>query len=115
MPHRAKLGSFDSSVHNLHNRYVAPADSTAYLDAQRQEFELVNEVCMLLFDEWCDRRNVVALTYLMHGWPIVGCDVVMVRRLLRSLRELEKYHYDALAEREILLLSLLWKHVSHWE
>jgi hypothetical protein len=68
---------------------------------------------MSLFDGWCERRNVTALAYLMHAWPMIDDDVFLIRRLLQSLRELEKYHQDALLESEVVLITLLWKSLSN--
>jgi hypothetical protein len=48
----------------------------------------------------------------MHAWPMIDDDVFLIRRLLQSLRELEKYHQDALLESEVVLITLLWKSLS---
>ncbi|WP_109477888.1 hypothetical protein [Paraburkholderia sp. C35] len=84
-------------------------------DSKSQGLSLVDEVCMILFDGWCERRNVTALAYLMHAWPLVDDDVLLVRRMLQSLRELEKYHPDALLENELVLVGLLWSSLAAWE
>lgn len=81
-------------------------------EAQSQGLVLIDEVCLELFDGWCEQRNVVALAYLMHGWPLIGNDVSLVRRLLQSLRELERYHRDALLEKDVVLLSVLWDELA---
>lgn len=74
-----------------------------------------NEVCLVLFDGWCERRNVTALAYLMHAWPLIDDDEFLIRRLLQSMRELEKHHRDTLLDSEIVLIELLCNELSDRE
>jgi hypothetical protein len=30
----------------------------------------LNELCLALFDGWCERRCVISLANLLHGWPL---------------------------------------------
>ena len=30
----------------------------------------LNELCLALFDGWCERRCVIPLANLLHGWPL---------------------------------------------
>lgn len=91
------------------------ASEIPYLDTKSQQLEFANEVCMALFDGWCERRNVVALAYLMHSWPLTGKDLSLIRRLLQSLRELEEHHLDSLLDADVVLLSLLWENFGAYE
>jgi hypothetical protein len=43
----------------------------------------------------------------MYAWPVLGNSPVVVRRLLQSLRELKKYHHEALQGNELALLNSL--------
>jgi hypothetical protein len=86
---------------------TCPADGTPHLDATCQRWAFVEQICLTLFDRWCEQRNVLALAYLMHGWPLAGDDPSLARRLLQSLRELWKYHQEALLSEDAALLSLL--------
>lgn len=47
--------------------YVPPKAS----HGKTQHLALVENICLTLFDRWCERRNVVALAYLLHRWPLV--------------------------------------------
>jgi hypothetical protein len=64
-------------------------------------------MCLALFDRWCEQRNVLALAYLMYGWPLAGDDPSLVRRLVQSLRELGEHHHEALLSEEHALLGLI--------
>jgi hypothetical protein len=68
---------------------------------------LVDEVCLMLFDRWCERRNVIALGYLMHRWPLPEDSESLTGQLLRSLSELREYHPGALFSEERALLNLV--------
>jgi hypothetical protein len=69
---------------------------------------VVESICLALFDRWCERRNVMALAYLMHGWPVLADTPSMARRLLRSLRELKEHHSEVLSSEEIALLDVIF-------
>jgi hypothetical protein len=43
----------------------------------------------------------------MYGWPLMGDDPSMVRRLVQSLRELGEHHQEALLNEDAELLRLL--------
>ena len=79
----------------------------SHLDAKRQNLTLTEEVCLKLFDRWCERRNVLALAYLMHGWPLANDTPSLATRLLQSLRELKEHHPEVLLSEERALLGLI--------
>jgi hypothetical protein len=110
-----KLTSLVFSAHGVPRRQQAPASTGVFPDTKSQDLSFADEVCMILFDGWCERRNVTALAYLMHAWPLIDDDLLLRRRLLQSLRELEKYHQDALLENELVLIGLLWNSLAAWE
>jgi hypothetical protein len=87
---------------------IRPADGRSHLDVEVQRFAFVERICLTLFDRWCHQRNVLALTYLMHGWPLTRNDPSLVRRLLRSLRELGEFHHEALLSEEAALIGSLF-------
>lgn len=65
----------------------------------------INQACTALFDRWCERRNVIGLTYLMSAWPLLAENSAVVRRLLMCLTELRKYHTDCLFDEELGLVD----------
>ena len=83
------------------------ADGMPPLDAKSQRLAFVEEICLTLFDRWCEQRNVLALAYLMHRWPLTGSDPSLVRRLMQSLRELGERHHESLRNEEVVLVGLL--------
>ena len=115
MSPNTKLTSLVFSAHGKPRRQHTPANTGVFPDRKSHDLSFADEVCMTLFDGWCERRNVTALAYLMHAWPLIDDDVLLIRRLLHSLRELEKYHQDALLENELVLIDLLSDSLSAWE
>jgi hypothetical protein len=58
--------------------------------------EDIDRLCCQFFDDWCERRGVLPLAYLMHAWPMPDkCDKT-IDRLLRTLKELRQYHPEFL-------------------
>ena len=58
----------------------------------------VDDLCITLFDRWCERRELLALTYLLHAWPLFASTRPPLRRLSATLRELLTFHANALDE-----------------
>jgi hypothetical protein len=56
----------------------------------------LNELCLALFDGWCERRCVIPLAYLLHGWPLVDATQWSFNRLRDNLRDLECWHLSDL-------------------
>lgn len=77
------------------------------MDAKSQRLAFIEQICLTLFDQWCEQRNVLALAYLMYGWPLTNDDPSSVRRLLQSLRELGEHQHETLPSEEIALIDLL--------
>ena len=48
----------------------------------------IDQGCLALFDLWCERRSVIKLAYLMHGWPMSAPAPSRIASLSSSLREL---------------------------
>ena len=83
------------------------AEVVSHHDAQVHSLAFIEEICQTLFDRWCERRNVVALAYLMHAWPLLVGGPHVVKRLLQSLRELKEHHSGLLLREERTLLRLV--------
>jgi hypothetical protein len=57
-------------------------------DGQSALTAQIDRGCLSLFELWCERRSVIELAYLMHGWPMSTPAPSRVARLSSSLREL---------------------------
>ena len=69
--------------------------------------EQINAICLRLFDIWCQRRSMTALTYLLHCWPLMDSRPATIRRLEKTLSELRRTHLEAIdAEAEQALFKL---------
>ncbi|KAA1004052.1 hypothetical protein FVF58_33490 [Paraburkholderia panacisoli] len=67
-----------------------------YLSERENSIEQVNEMCLHLFDLWCESRSVVPLTHLLRGWPLTNSEPEALRRLGNALRDLRRQHlHDA--------------------
>jgi hypothetical protein len=69
-----------------------------YLSEPENVVEEINLFCMRLFDTWCESRNVMALAYLMHCWPMTESTPQALRRLGETMRDLRRYHADQIEE-----------------
>jgi hypothetical protein len=56
----------------------------------------VDHACRLLFDRWCQERNIIPLTYLLHSWPVANTGRDPLKRLAETLRELNKLQPEIL-------------------
>lgn len=68
----------------------------AELAEYRNAVESIDEICLHLFDQWCESRSVTPLAYLMHCWPLTDRRAPSVKRLCETLWELGRQHPDAL-------------------
>ncbi|MFT0172208.1 hypothetical protein ACLKMY_24910 [Paraburkholderia mimosarum] len=68
--------------------------------AEPDSLEDIDRLCIQLFDNWCERRSVLPLAWLMHAWPILKAAPLAMTRLLNSLHELREFHPDALGEED---------------
>ncbi|RKR37705.1 hypothetical protein [Paraburkholderia sp. BL17N1] len=66
---------------------------------------VANDVCIVLFDRWCERREITPLIYLLHAWPFLPSASHPVRALSRALSELAKCHSEALDDQERELIA----------
>lgn len=82
------------------------------LPAHEAAVESVNDICMRLFESWCETRAIVPLAYLMHCWPLLDICEASIRRLAETLEELEKFHPETLGEGEVQLLRRLGSHAG---
>ncbi|MGF7000530.1 hypothetical protein [Paraburkholderia sp. GAS32] len=101
------LSLVDLPVRNEPRPQAHPAEELLHPDAKRQRLVVIEQICLTLFDQWCERRNALALAYLMYGWPLTNDDPSLIGRLLQSLRELAEHHRETLLHEETELLGLL--------
>jgi len=64
----------------------------------REDTNEINQLCLRLFDGWCERRCVIPLAYLMHAWPIPTASPLARIRLQSTLRDLKQSHADSLTQ-----------------
>jgi hypothetical protein len=68
----------------------------------------LNNLCLALFEAWCERKCIIPLAYLMHCWPLVDATPGSYSRLYASLQTLKQWHSDSLSsEDHELILHLL--------
>jgi hypothetical protein len=56
----------------------------------------IESVCSRLFDDWCERRALTPLCYLLHAWPLTFQSYEQLCRLYCTLRELLTSEPDCL-------------------
>ena len=77
------------------------------LSERENAVERINAICLRLFDIWCQRRSVTALTYLLHCWPLMDSRPATIRRLHKTLSELRRTHLETIdVEAEQALFEL---------
>lgn len=108
-PARSNQRAVDCSPCREEHQQARPVDAMPYPDTTNQHLALTEKICLTLFDRWCEQRNVVALAYLMHGWPLPGNAALQTKRLLQSLRALKEHHHEALLSEELALLGSLFE------
>lgn len=62
--------------------------------------EKIDQLCLALFDGWCERRSVIPLAYLMHAWPLLTSVAPARTRLSNVLQELQWFHPESLTPDE---------------
>ncbi|WP_207004955.1 hypothetical protein [Trinickia mobilis] len=72
------------------------SESMFTVDLKRGDANEIDQLCLRLFDSWCERRSVIPLAYLMHAWPIPAASPLATIRLQRTLRGLQQFHDDCL-------------------
>jgi hypothetical protein len=56
----------------------------------------VDDLCITLFDRWCERRELTPLVYLLYAWPFFPSTSQAVETVSATLRELLIFHAEAL-------------------
>jgi hypothetical protein len=49
----------------------------------------------VLFDWWCERRELAPLLYLSHAWPLLPTTPHPVRLVCSALRDPSRFHREA--------------------
>lgn len=94
----------NSKIASLFTAVRAPdvSDGAAHLRKQ------VDDLCILLFDRWCERREITPLLYLLHAWPLLPSTPHPARLVCSALRDLSRFHREALDnEDQELIASIL--------
>lgn len=72
---------------------------------KQDDADEMDQLCLYLFDGWCERRSVIPLAYLMHAWPILPAGPLARIRLLSALQELRQFHADSLTQDDHLVIK----------
>ena len=65
----------------------------------------VDDLCIALFDRWCERREVTPLIYLLHAWPLFPSNPHPVKRLKAALSDLSTFHTETLDDMDRELIN----------
>ncbi|MGT2477266.1 hypothetical protein [Paraburkholderia terrae] len=65
----------------------------------------VDELCIALFDRWCERRELTPLLYLLHAWPFFPSTPEPIKAISAALGDLSRFHREALDIRERELIA----------
>ncbi|TDY21950.1 hypothetical protein B0G81_2190 [Paraburkholderia sp. BL6665CI2N2] len=84
--------------------FISSGPKVSLQDNRSSKLE-IDDLCMVLFDRWCERRSILPLAYLMHSWPMPTKAFQVIQRLSGTLKELELFHADTLTAEERRLLG----------
>jgi hypothetical protein len=78
--------------------------STSSSDSDYPLRKQVDNLCITLFDRWCERREITPLIYLLHAWPLVPSKPPSIKKLAAALRDLSMFHTETLddMDRELI-------------
>jgi hypothetical protein len=65
----------------------------------------VDEICIALFDRWCERHELTPLLYLLHAWPFFPATPQPVKTVSAALSDLSRFHREALDNRDRELIA----------
>jgi hypothetical protein len=85
--------------------HVASTDSDESGVASSCLRQQLDEVCMVLFDRWCERREVTPLLYLLHAWPFLPSTPHPIRLVSAALRDLVTFHLESLDTHDRSLIA----------
>lgn len=60
----------------------------------------IDELCLSLFDHWCEHRRILPLASLMQNWPLLTLDHHRIRKLSRALIDLINFDRHTWTENE---------------
>lgn len=59
----------------------------------------IDDLCIALFNHWCERRELIPLVYLLHVWPFLPTTPHPVGALSAALRDLLVFHDETIDDR----------------
>jgi hypothetical protein len=65
-----------------------------------------------LINDWCDRKNIIALKHILSGWPLVSGLTDEWARLLDSLEGVRDYASQTLTSEEKVIVDDLIKDIK---
>ncbi|WP_103704620.1 hypothetical protein [Paraburkholderia eburnea] len=90
--------------HELHIKPVQWATS--------ENLEVVDRRCTYLFDCFCEQRNIMALAYLMHAWPLTSTTPEALHNLFEVLGNLRRLHGNLLASEQRGVIDKVLDHLA---
>ena len=83
---------------------VREENSNSSADDDYRLRKQIDDLCIALFDRWCERREITPLIYLLHAWPLFPSKPHPVKRLAAALRDLSTFHTETLddMDRELI-------------
>ena len=83
---------------------VREENSNSSADDDYRLRKQIDDLCIALFDRWCERREITPLIYLLHAWPLFSSKPRPVKRLAAALRDLSMFHTETLddMDRELI-------------
>jgi hypothetical protein len=79
--------------------YIRREASPHCLAADFRVRRRVEELCIALFEHWCERRELIPLAYLLHVWPFLPTTPHAVGALSAALHDLLVFHDEAIDDR----------------
>ena len=77
---------------------------TDYFLPRENTVERIDELCIRLFELWCEERKLVPLAYLLHCWPLTGHDAGAIKRLADAMSDLSRFQPGKLSTRESIVV-----------
>jgi hypothetical protein len=72
----------------------------------------IDDLCLRLFDRWCECRELLPLSYLLHVWPISDAQAHRLRKMQDTIDELLTSNRTTLSQRDAAELHLLKAHLD---
>jgi hypothetical protein len=93
------MKSVPSSRNSHEITYIRREANSRCLAADFRVRGQVDDLCVALFEHWCERRELIPLVYLLHAWPFLPTTPHAVGALSAALRDLLVFHDETIDDR----------------